>query len=89
MIYKYNGTSTIGSWRDFRTNSSSLGPVALSFSNEVSPALTRVVLSVSPILSSCLEMCFECSHNLGESDCMHVIQYSRMRFTLLVCTCEE
>ena len=50
------------------TNSSSLGLVLHSFSKEVSPALTRVVLSVNPILSSCFDTNFEFSHNLKGND---------------------
>lgn len=46
------------------TSSSSLGPVFCNFSNVVIPALTRVVLRLNPILSSCLEIYLEFSHNL-------------------------
>lgn len=46
------------------TSSNSLGLVFCNFSNEVSPAFTRVVLKLGPILSSCLEMKREFSHNL-------------------------
>lgn len=74
------------------TSSNSLGLVFCNFSNEVSPAFTRVVLKLGPILSSCLEMKREFSHNLWIKHIMNpqaAILSGAVLLTLLVCTCAE